>query len=287
MEHIVRLNQKYCVETRWSHKYSDTLANFPFYMDSVAESTIQPGWRYIHKASKYNVIEIPLNQTLTVENTEGVIQVPPGYAIFLPSQEYNELSFNGSDFLHKLAFSFYGTLSHSMSLALLGPWRLLKLKSNEGILDYFTEFKNILEVSNFDEIPKFIGKSTEFLTELACQQKFVPQNSKITLASEYIFTELPNKIHTKKIAESLNLSSWHLQQLFKKEYNTTPGKYVRERQLELAMRLLQASDMQVQVIATQLGYSSAFAFSNAFKKQTGLSPREWRKTANKYFNEEN
>jgi two-component system response regulator YesN len=65
--------------------------------------------------------------------------------------------------------------------------------------------------------------------------------------------------------------------LFKKEYNITPGKYVRERQLELAMRLLQSSDMQIQVIANQLGYSSAFAFSNAFKKLTGYSPREWRK----------
>ena len=43
------------------------------------------------------------------------------------------------------------------------------------------------------------------------------------------------------------------------------------------MRLLQSSDMQIQVIANQLGYSSAFAFSNAFKKLTGYSPREWRK----------
>jgi hypothetical protein len=60
-------------------------------MHTIAESTIQPGWKYTHLASKYNVIEIPLNQTLTVENVEGIIQVPPGYAIYLPSQEYNEL----------------------------------------------------------------------------------------------------------------------------------------------------------------------------------------------------
>ena len=276
MEYIVHVNRRHCVETRWSNKCLDILANFPFYMHTIAESTIQPGWKYTHQASKYNVIEIPLNQTLTVENVEGIIQVPPGYAIYLPSQEYNELSYSGSGVLHKLAFAFYGTLSNSMSLALLGPWRLLKINV-ETIKKYFKIFQDMVIASKHEELPKFVGISTEFLTDLACQQELVPQNTQIILASEYIFTELPNKIHTKKIADSLNVSTWHLQQLFKKEYNITPGKYVRERQLELAMRLLQSSDMQIQVIANQLGYSSAFAFSNAFKKLTGYSPREWRK----------
>lgn len=273
----MKINFKYCVEERWSHKKLDVLANFPFYMHTIAQSAIQPGWKYTHNASKYNVIEIPLNQTLTIENSEGIIQVPPGYAIFLPSQEYNELSYRNSGTLNKLAFAFYGTLANSMSLALLGPWRLLKIKSEESILSYFNSFQKMILASNQEEIPEFIGKSTEFITFLACQQELVPQNNQIILASEYIFTQLPNKIHTKKIAESLNLSPWHLQQLFKREYNVTPGKYVRKRQLELAQRLLQSSNMQVQVIATQLGYSSAFAFSNAFKKLTGYSPREWRK----------
>ena len=119
-------------------------------------------------------------------------------------------------------------------------------------------------------------RATEFLTALSCRQKLEPVNSKVTLASEFIYTRFHSKIRTSQLAESLNVSPWHLKQLFVKEYNVTPGRYVKERQFELAKQLL-ASDMQIQNIAVQLGYSSGFAFSHAFKKRTGLSPREWRK----------
>ena len=44
----------------------------------------------------------------------------------------------------------------------------------------------------------------------------------------------------------------------------------------LAERLLGDSDLGLDAIAAQLGYSEAASFSRAFKRWTGLAPSHWR-----------
>lgn len=276
MGEFVKTTLRFGRELRWFHHHDDLLESFPVHIRNLSESFLSAGWSYTHEASKYNVIEVPIDNVLTVECVDGVTQVPPGYAMFLPAHEYNKLSYQGSGVLHKFAFSFHGALAHSMCISLLGSRRLLKLGSADFAIQYFKEVRKILRDSDPEGFPQLVGKSTEFLTALSCRQKLEPVNSKVTLASEFIYTRFHSKIRTSQLAESLNVSPWHLKQLFVKEYNVTPGRYVKERQFELAKQLL-ASDMQIQNIAVQLGYSSGFAFSHAFKKRTGLSPREWRK----------
>ena len=46
--------------------------------------------------------------------------------------------------------------------------------------------------------------------------------------------------------------------------------------LDMATRYLMDSRSSLTILADMLGYSELSAFSNAFKQQTGLSPREWR-----------
>jgi AraC-like DNA-binding protein len=51
---------------------------------------------------------------------------------------------------------------------------------------------------------------------------------------------------------------------------------VSELQIEEASRLLRRSDLDVSLIAASLGYSDATAFSRAFRRQVGQTPREFR-----------
>ena len=44
-----------------------------------------------------------------------------------------------------------------------------------------------------------------------------------------------------------------------------------------ARRLLRYTDMQIKVIAYEIGYDDIQAFSRFFKKQEGISPSEFRK----------
>ena len=47
-------------------------------------------------------------------------------------------------------------------------------------------------------------------------------------------------------------------------------------QMELAQKLLAQKELPVKEIAGRCGYSDQFYFSRIFKKQTGLSPKEYR-----------
>lgn len=55
-----------------------------------------------------------------------------------------------------------------------------------------------------------------------------------------------------------------------------PMAYLTEWRIDLAADLLKNSDTTIDSIARQVGYSSAFAFSAAFKRARGISPRQHR-----------
>lgn len=84
--------------------------------------------------------------------------------------------------------------------------------------------------------------------------------------------------------------SWHLDELaracamsrttfadrFKAVAGVAPLTYLTEWRMRLAERALREDSTPVSVIAPSLGYTSESAFSNAFKRVTGTSPRTYR-----------
>jgi AraC-like DNA-binding protein len=55
-----------------------------------------------------------------------------------------------------------------------------------------------------------------------------------------------------------------------------PLTYLTEWRMRLAQRTLREDDTTVAAIAGSLGYASESAFSNAFKRVTGSSPKAYR-----------
>jgi AraC-like DNA-binding protein len=59
----------------------------------------------------------------------------------------------------------------------------------------------------------------------------------------------------------------------------TAGEVIRDRKLLEAKRMLVNLDLNVSEIAYQLNFSDSSHFSKFFKKHTGRSPEEFRKSA--------
>lgn len=71
-------------------------------------------------------------------------------------------------------------------------------------------------------------------------------------------------------------SHGHLCRIMKKEYNTTPIKYITELRLQYAANLLVTTDYDILSISVRLGFSSLSYFITIFKKKYGVTPSRYR-----------
>ncbi|MBT3190962.1 MAG: helix-turn-helix transcriptional regulator [Verrucomicrobia bacterium] len=79
-----------------------------------------------------------------------------------------------------------------------------------------------------------------------------------------------------RMAAVLNVSAGHLHLLTKRHRNQTPLDILRELRMDRARSLLQSTHLTLDNIATQVGYRSAYAFSDAFRRHTGIRPGAYR-----------
>ena len=78
------------------------------------------------------------------------------------------------------------------------------------------------------------------------------------------------------VAEAVCLSPNHFSTIFSQECKTTFIEYLTNVRLENAKRLMRETDMKGYDIAYECGFSDPHYFSYIFKKNTGLSPREYK-----------
>lgn len=93
---------------------------------------------------------------------------------------------------------------------------------------------------------------------------------------DYIELNLEEEITLQKLASLSGYSEYYLSKRFKKEVGITPKEHIRKKRLERAKFLLCSTQMDVQEISERLHFCSHSYFADAFRKETGLSPTQWR-----------
>ncbi|MQS05655.1 AraC family transcriptional regulator [Streptomyces alkaliphilus] len=81
-----------------------------------------------------------------------------------------------------------------------------------------------------------------------------------------------------RVATEIGVSRATLADTFRSTVGTPPMTYLTEWRLALAADLLRQSDATLNAVARQVGYSTGFALSTAFKRVYGVSPQEHRNT---------
>jgi AraC-like DNA-binding protein len=112
-------------------------------------------------------------------------------------------------------------------------------------------------------------------------QKYVPLNNKdypnIAKAEKLILQNLASPfIGIEKIANEVNVSPTKLKSNFKSVFGLSLLQYHKEKNMLLAMQLIQNSSMQIKNIASAIGYDSSSKFTVSFKKRFGILPSEIR-----------
>ncbi|MBX7481706.1 helix-turn-helix transcriptional regulator [Qipengyuania qiaonensis] len=79
-----------------------------------------------------------------------------------------------------------------------------------------------------------------------------------------------------QLADIVGLSPFHFCRAFKEATGLPPHAYQRTLQLEHARHALEEDSRSVTEIAMALGYGSSQAFARAFRRETGMSPSQYR-----------
>ncbi|MBE2215883.1 MAG: helix-turn-helix transcriptional regulator [Opitutaceae bacterium] len=95
-------------------------------------------------------------------------------------------------------------------------------------------------------------------------------------AERYLGEHHHEAVNIEALARRLGVAYSHFRRAFRDHTGFAPWQYVLHLRLTRARRLLAAGDATLDDIAAQLGFSSAFHLSAAFKRSFGVSPQRWR-----------
>lgn len=125
----------------------------------------------------------------------------------------------------------------------------------------------------FEENITMISEYTELIRNLAFKQYSATVNKVL----EYIFMNLNRDFSLKELAEHCRLTPNYLSAVFKKETGQPVMACAAEKKIRYACSLLSGTSMQIQEVAHHLGYEDVSYFSRVFRKQTGMTPSDYRR----------
>jgi AraC family transcriptional regulator len=99
---------------------------------------------------------------------------------------------------------------------------------------------------------------------------------KLAQAMEYIDVHLGEDLSLSAIANNLNMSQYYFCRLFKRSTGISPHQYLIQQRIERAKQLLKRPELTVTAVALQCGFSGQSHFAKHFRKQTGLTPQQFR-----------
>lgn len=121
-----------------------------------------------------------------------------------------------------------------------------------------------------------ILKNSKNTTEHSQRVKALPHSEKLRRALAILSMEYVNPPAITTLAKQLGISETALKSGFRSLTGTTIMQYCLTKRMEAAGLLLKENRRSIFEIGNIVGYEDHSAFTRAFRRHMGVSPREWR-----------
>lgn len=209
------------------------------------------------------------------------VRVVPGDFVFFP-RRYNFVRnvVEPIDF-HLIYFS----LNDEDSLSKLLPVGLISCidhKRRESNLQLIRNLLNRFDDFSYRTMQHVLNDIFfQYLHEFSAGKAlYTDDNTKpyVQQAIDYYDTHYAEPISLQRLVQEFHTSPSSLNRMFKNETGLSPIEYLIKLRIRKARHMLLFTNDTIAEIAEQCGYENTAYFSNAFKKNCGLSPTEYRKS---------
>lgn len=138
------------------------------------------------------------------------------------------------------------------------PQQIEMLSTQEDVLAWINRFANHL--CSFLE--QSIGMKSDFVER----------------ARRYVQEHVQERIMLSDVAHNVCISPGYLSALHKKIYHQNFVDYINQVKTERACELIQSGNYRMYEISYLLGFENAYYFSKVFKRHTGCTPTEYKKS---------
>jgi transcriptional regulator GlxA family with amidase domain len=106
----------------------------------------------------------------------------------------------------------------------------------------------------------------------------------IKKAQEFIEKNITERISVDELADKVSVGRRSFERRFKQATNNSVLEYIQRIKVEAAKRQFESSRRNINEVMYNVGYTDTKAFRTVFKKNTGLTPIEYRNKYNKQSN---
>ncbi len=136
--------------------------------------------------------------------------------------------------------------------------------------------KKVEQIDSVSGIKTLMSEMYRAYCQLVKKHKTKSHSPIVQKTKLMIGADLSLDLSLGKLAAAQNINPSYLSTLFKRETGQTVTDYILSERMNLAIRLLESTRLQIQTVALHCGILDVQYFSKLFKKHTGMPPKEYR-----------
>jgi len=147
----------------------------------------------------------------------------------------------------------------------------------EVILESFNRVQQA-ETPQWEDIAMMVLQLMEFMPDQQVKQKTVSRTT-ASKVMQWIEENYVQKFALADLSASLGLSQSYISRVFSQETGGSIADYLATRRVKRACELLRSTDLSIEAVGQQCGFSDAPYFITCFRKLIGRTPLQYRKAA--------
>ena len=266
---------KYIVVNSSGYYCVDRAADWPSTDIRRKEGRLDYLFCYINKGQMSLILD---GQEHIVEN--GFFIIPP----HLP-HAYNNLKTHGEFAQFWVHFTGYGVEAYLKECGLSDRY----VYSTGSMEEIPTLIENMTHEIGFRALGFEQISAAQLMYVLSLSSRYIRQkeqnldqeiDTRMQKALEYIQLHYQIELSVSELAETVQLSISRFSNLFKQTFGCLPLQYIIRYRVKRACTLFRHTSWNITQVAAAVGFRDPLYFSRVFKKETGMSPSQYRKSVN-------